>query len=93
LYNYKDIPTSSVESGMILSSATTLLFQTSSVRHLPTNYSEDMSARLTEEEANAVRRWEHSVKGKPSVIIVRKIPFAVFIPLGFLLFIIIRIVR
>ena len=93
LYNYKEIPTSSVESGMILSSATTLLFQTSSVRHLPTNYSEDMSARLTEEEANAVRRWEHSVKGKPSVIIVRKIPFAVFIPLGFLLFIIIRIVR
>ena len=47
---------------------------------------EDLEARLTEEEAESVHRWEKSKYGSDTVVIVRKIPFAVFLALGTLLF-------
>lgn len=89
-YNYAEIPTSSVRAKMILSSMTVLGFRASRVKGLPTNGSEDLSARLTEEEAAAVRRWEKSKTGRPSVMIVRKVPFAFFISLGTAVFILIE---
>ena len=92
-YNYEEIPTKIVDSGMILSAATIISFQTSKVRGLPTRTNEDMSARISKSEAEAVRRWEHSVKGSSTVTIVRKIPFACMIPIGFILWIIFRAAR
>jgi hypothetical protein len=81
-YNYQSIPTAEVRSGQILSAATVLSFAPSQVKGLPTNCSEDIESKLTEEEAASVRRWEKSKYGRDSVVIVRKIPFAIFLGIG-----------
>lgn len=87
--NYRTIPTSEVSKGMILSTATTALFQFSRVKGLPGLSAEDLRSRLTEEEADSVRRWGNSTKGQTHVVIVRKIPFAVFVACGFVLYFVI----
>jgi len=81
--SYQTIPTGQVHSGMILSTASSMQFLTSRVKGLPGISTEDLRCRLTEEEAESIRRWEHSAAGKPQITIVRKIPFAIFISLGF----------
>lgn len=91
-YNYEEIATASVKKGMVLSYGTVATFMVSRVKGLPQSTNEDMSSRITEEEAEAIRRWENSKHGKATIIIVRKIPFAIFIVLGTLLFLIMRIV-
>ena len=90
-YNYKVIPTSEVKRGYILSAMTVMSFQLSRVHGLPTSSTEDLRSRLTEEEAESVRRWESSASGKPYVVIVRKIPFAIFISVGTLLFLVFEV--
>lgn len=85
-YNYETIATADVQKGMILSSATTMLFIHSKVKGLPGISSEDLRSRLTEEEAASVRRWESSKYGCTTVQIVRKIPFAIFISIGTMAF-------
>lgn len=92
-YNYKRIQTSDVQPRMILSAETILLFAPSRVKGLPKNPSEELDARITEDEAEAVKRWESSVQGKPTILIVRKIPFAIMISIGFILWFILRAVR
>ena len=87
--NYQVIPTAEVKAGMILSTATTLQFLQSRVKGLPALSTEDLRSRLTQQEAESVRRWEYSAKGKSQVCIVRKIPFAVFICLGFVFYFVI----
>lgn len=83
-YNYRRIPTGDVRAGMILSAGTVLSFRVSNVRDLPQDPREDMKARLTEAQAQAVRRWEKSRHGKDTVVILRKLPFAVLISAGFM---------
>lgn len=85
-FNYRTIPTAEVQQGQILSAATVLSFSSSRVKGLPTKATEDLRARLTAEEAESVRRWATSSKGKPEITIVRKIPFAAFIGIGAVLF-------
>jgi len=85
-YNYRTIPTSEVKAGQILSAATVMGMAASRVHGLPTSSTEDLRSRLTAEEADSVHRWEASAHGKPYVVIVRKIPFAVFIAAGTLAF-------
>ena len=89
-YNYRRIPTEMVKEGMILSAGTVLSFRVSSVKGLPQSAQESMKAKLTEEEAQAVRRWEKSKYGQPTVVIVRKLPFAILISVGFWLFVWVR---
>ncbi len=91
IYNYKEIPTADVKKGMILSADTIALFTVSRIHDLPSDMSEELSARLTETEADAVKRWENSKNGKPTVKIVRKIPFAIMIFIGFAAWLILRI--
>ena len=91
-YNYQEIPTAEVRAGQILSAATVMLFQTSRVRGLPGGMTEDLRSRITSEEAESIHRWEKSVGGKPHVVIVRKIPFAIFIGVGTLAFLIIEVI-
>ena len=81
-YSYESIPTTEVKPGMVLSKSTVILFGPSRVKGLPQNSYEDLRSRLTEDEAAAVCRWATSKYGKPSVVIIRKIPFATFIALG-----------
>lgn len=89
-YNYRRIPTAEVKRGTILSAGTVIGFRVSNVKNLPQNAQESMKAKLTEEEAQAVRRWEKSRHGQPTVVVVRKLPFAILINVGFLLFVCIR---
>ena len=90
-YNYKQIPTEEVQKGMVLSVATIFMFEPSRIKGLPHSTFEDMRSRLSEEEANAVKRWKDSSQGKEMVTIVRKMPFAIFIILGELMYFAFRV--
>ena len=90
-YNYRTIPTGEARKGQILSAATVIGFKPSRVAGLPSGITEDLRSRITDEEAESVRRWEHSALGQPYIIIVRKIPFAAFIGIGTILFLIIEV--
>lgn len=85
-YNQEIIETSKVKKGMILSATTTVLFLNSKVKGLPAPSTEDLRSRLTEDEAASVRRWEKSKYGCPTIQIVRKIPFAIFITFGTIIY-------
>lgn len=90
-YCYQSVPTSSVKTGQILSAATIVAMQKSQVRGLPQVASEDLEARLTEQEAQSVKRWEKSKYGQPTVTLVRKIPFAIFLLLGTVFFLMVGV--
>lgn len=87
-YSFQVIPTSEVKAGQILTAATVLKFTRSRVKNLPDCLTGDLDARLTAAEAESVHRWEKSKYGEPTVVIVRKIPFAIFIMTGTVLFLI-----
>jgi len=91
-YNYQEVATNEVQAGMVLAYTTVLLFQGSNIKDLPTVTSEDMRDRISSKQADAIRRWGKSKKGKQSIVILRKMPFAVFIVIGILLYIFIRMV-
>lgn len=80
---YQEIDIEDVAKGMILSVGSSILMQNSRVRGLPSTSSENLSNRLTEDEVNSIKRW---AKGRniKSITIVKKIPFALFIALGFI---------
>lgn len=86
---YEDIRTEDVAAGMILSTASTVSISQSRIRGLPGISSESLKNRLTEDEAESVRKWGKSEKGKGSVAIVKKIPFALFIALGYFTYLIV----
>lgn len=90
-YNYQEIATSEVKVGQILSAATIISFKSSRVQGLPTGVTEDLRSRITEEEVASIKRWEESKSGKPYIVIVRKIPFAIFIGIGTIAFIILEV--
>lgn len=85
-YNYQEIKTESVEKGMILAYSTVLQFSRSRVKGLPIITTEDMSSRITAEQADSIKRWGKSKNGKESIVILRKIPFAAFISLGYIIY-------
>ncbi len=79
---YEDVLIENLKSGMILSSLSSMLMQNSRIRGLPKLSTEDLSSRLTENEVNSIKRWANSKK-IDTLTVVRKIPFAIFIFLGF----------
>ena len=85
-YNYQIIPTAEVREGTILSTATSLLFVGSKVKGLPAISTEDLRSRLTEAEAASVRRWGKTARGSDSIQVVRKMPFAMFVTSGYILY-------
>lgn len=91
-FNYETIPTQEVSAGMILSAHTVVLFSGSRVKGLPLLTSEDLKARLTQEEAESVHRWGKTKKGHETVTIMRKMPFAIIISLGLMFYLLIGVV-
>ena len=89
-YNYLVIPTSSVKPGMILSFSTVAAMSASRVHGLPKSTTEDMRSRISQEEADSIIRWQNSKYGMAEITIVRKIPFAIFMTLGLLVFLLLR---
>ena len=88
-YNYREIKTKEVKAGMVLSYATVFKFTQSRVKGLPQTTSENMGSRITQEEADSIIRWADSKYGQETIVILRKIPFAVFITAGYLIYIVI----
>ena len=85
-YNYKTILVSELKPGMILSVGSVLAFAKSRVSGLPEYSSEDLKSRLTAEEVESINRWSTSKYGQKTITIVRKIPFALFIAIGAIVF-------
>lgn len=85
---YEEIQITELKKGMILSTFSSILMQGSRVRGLPGISSEDLRSRITMDEIESIKRWAESKK-ITSLTIVRKIPFAVFIFLGFVSYFII----
>lgn len=90
-YNYKTIPTSQVEKGMVLAYSTVLLFMPSNIKGLPKETTEDIRSKINEEEVASIKRWENSKFGQGEISIVRKIPFAIFISIGTLIYTFLRV--
>lgn len=91
-YNYQTIPTNSVKSGMVMAYSTVVNFIPSRVKGLPTTTTEDIRSKITQEEAENIKRWENSKYGKSEITIVRKIPFAIFISVGTIVYVIMRLI-
>ena len=70
---------------MILTTASSVLMQGSRVRGLPGVSSEDLRNRLTETEIDSIKRWA-SGRNVTRISIVKKIPFAFFLVIGFWLY-------
>lgn len=85
---YEEVEICALKKGMILSSISSMLMQNSRVRGLPPISSEDLRSRLTEEQIASIGRWASS-RNIMTVTVVRKIPFAMFIFVGFLSYFII----
>ena len=81
---YEKIKTEEAVKGLILSTASSMLMQGSRVKGLPGISMENLKDRLTEEQAASIRRWGETKSGKKEITIVRKIPFAIFLLLGFI---------
>lgn len=90
-YNYQTIPTSKVEKGMVMAYSTIVYFIPSTIKGLPKEKTtEDIRSRISKEEAESIRRWETSKYGQPEIVIVRKIPFAIFISIGAVIYTFVR---
>lgn len=85
-YNYKTILATDLKPGMILSVGSVLAFTGSRVSGLPRHTNEDLKSRLSSEEVDSILRWSKSKNGQETITIVRKIPFALFIAIGTVLF-------
>ncbi len=90
-YNYQRIEVDDLKPRMIPSAHTVMMFQMSRVRGLPNCMTEDLRARLDETQIESIKRWKSSKNGKDFIVIVKKIPFAIYISVGTLLFLLIEV--
>lgn len=80
---YYEVPVYEIKPGMILSTMSSAIMQGSRVRGLPGLSHEDLRDRLTQEQVDSINRWAKS-RQIDTLAMVRKIPFAIFITLGFI---------
>lgn len=85
-YNYKKIPVSDIKEGMVMSLETVVQFKTSRIKGLPKVTTEDFRSRISADEAESIKKWGASNSEANGVIIVRKLPFAIFISIGIITF-------
>ena len=86
-HNYEAVHISDLQPGMILSTASSLLFQDQKTTILKIS-KESMSDRLSEEDISYIYKWVDKHPGYDKVSIVRKLPFSAFISLGFVIFLV-----
>lgn len=82
---YESIDITHLEKGMILSAFSSSLMQTSITKGLPSVSTEDLRSRLTANEIECIKLWAKATQ-TTHLTIVKKIPFAIFISIGFLLY-------
>lgn len=86
-FNHMMIDTDDVKKGMILSIYSSMQMQNSKVKGLPSISDETLASRLSEEEVASIKKWRNSKNGKEKIVIVRKIPFAIFMLLSVVIYI------
>lgn len=79
---YSNIEIADLKPGMILSTFSTVMMQNSRVRGLPEISKQGLSDRLSDAQVESIKRWANGNKIS-KLIIVKKIPFAFFMSLGF----------
>lgn len=90
-YNYRTISAACVETGMILSCASSALMQSSKIKGLPPLSTEDLRSRLTQEQADSIKRWSKESPLYEKISIVKKLPFAGFIAVGMMIYILLGV--
>jgi hypothetical protein len=91
-YNYQVIPVGNLKKGMVLAWSSIAFFKPSRVKGLPEETTEDIRSRLTQGEVENIKRWKESKYGKDEIVVIAKIPFAIFITLGSVVFMAIRFI-
>ena len=86
-YNYLAIATRDIKVGDILAQRSLVGMIPSAVKGLPQYTDETTKYRLNEIEVEAIKRWETSKYGSPTITIVRTLPFVPFITAGILFYI------
>ena len=81
-YNYEIVSTDSVKAGMILSYATVMEFKKSRVHGLPQFTDESAKYRISQTEAEAIKRWSKSKYGRETIVTVKFLPFGIFMAFG-----------
>jgi preflagellin peptidase FlaK len=84
---YEEVKLTELKKGMILSTFSSIMMRGSRVRGLPSVSSEDLRDRLTQDQVESIRRWGEG-RNIETVSVVRKIPFAVFLSLGYISYLI-----
>ena len=82
---YEKVEVSQLKKGMILTTFSSMLMQTSITQGLPGISTEDLKSRLTNEEIDSIKIWAKATHTE-SLTIVKKIPFAIFISIGILIY-------
>lgn len=80
---YEKVSVEHLKKGMILSTFTSVLMQSSITKGLPGVSTEDLKSRLTLDEIASIKIWAKATRTE-ELTIVKKIPFAIFISIGFL---------
>lgn len=84
--NYQTISAGDILPGMILDYSSVALLSLSKIPDLPSSTTADMRSRLHEKEVAAIHTWGKKHPGRNQLVIIRKIPFALFIAIGTLVF-------
>lgn len=82
---YETIEVSNLKKGMILTTFSSMMMQASITKGLPGISTEDLRSRLTETEIESIKLWAKATHTQ-SLAIVKKIPFAIFISIGVLIY-------
>lgn len=88
---YERVSISHLKNGMILSTISSVVMQGSITKGLPGVSKEDLSSRLTIEEVESIKIWAKATNTE-SLTIVKKIPFAIFIALGFVSYLLLWVI-
>lgn len=80
---YEKVRVEQLRKGMILSTLSSVLMQTSITKGLPGVSTEDLKSRLTLTEIDSIKIWAKATHTE-ELTVVKKIPFAIFISIGFL---------
>ena len=92
-YNYQTIKVSELKKGHILSSKSSILLQNVRMKNPPRISDETLKSRLTEEEANTIVTWGSRQDEDYKLVIVRKIPYAIFLLLGVISYLLVEVFR
>lgn len=79
---YEKVRVEDLRKGMILTTLSSVLMQSSITKGLPGVSTEDLKSRLTATEIDSIKIWAKATH-TAELSVVKKIPFAIFISIGF----------